>query len=191
MTANSREDFILLAIGSNVGDRANECQCALEFIAGHISDPSTLKCSSLWETDPVGPSETPYLNAVVSAYTTIPPLEWLSAIKKYEASRGRDLEAPRWSAREIDIDILMHGEDPLVHPELHLPHIELTQRLFVLKPLQEVVPTWKDPHHGLGIDYWIRQAPSLSCMKTSVPFGLPRSFNTRAQRPTPTNDSTL
>jgi hypothetical protein len=46
----------------------------------------------------------------------------------------------------------------------------MTQRLFVLLPLQEVEPSWKDPVHHHGIDHWIRQAPSLSCTKTSYSF---------------------
>ena len=161
---------ILLAIGSNVGDRVEECEQALHFIASQASDPAQIRTSSLWETDPVGPSETPYLNGVIKATTERTPLEWLSAIKQYEASRGRDLNAPRWSAREIDIDILMLGQEPLDHPELHLPHKEMTQRLFVLLPLQEVEPDWTDPVHVQGIDHWIRQAPSLSCTKTSNRF---------------------
>jgi 2-amino-4-hydroxy-6-hydroxymethyldihydropteridine diphosphokinase len=161
---------ILLAIGSNVGDRVEECEHALHFIASQVTDPAQIRTSSLWETDPVGPSETPYLNAVIKATTNHTPLEWLTAIKQYEASRGRDLNAPRWSAREIDIDILMLGLEPLDHPELQLPHKEMTQRLFVLLPLQEVEPSWKDPVHHHGIDHWIRQAPSLSCTKTSYSF---------------------
>jgi 2-amino-4-hydroxy-6-hydroxymethyldihydropteridine diphosphokinase len=161
---------ILLAIGSNVGDRVEECEQALHFIASQASDPAQIHTSSLWETDPVGPSETPYLNAVIKATTDLTPIEWLTAIKQYEASRGRDLNAPRWSAREIDIDILMLGHEPLDHPELHLPHKEMTQRLFVLLPLQEVEPGWEDPVHHQGIDHWIRQAPSLSCTKTPYSF---------------------
>lgn len=162
---------ILLAIGSNVGNRVEECEQALHFIASQASDPVKIHTSSLWETDPVGPSETPYLNGVIKATTNHSPLEWLGAIKQYEASRGRDLHAPRWSAREIDIDILMVGHEPLDYPELHLPHKEMAQRLFVLLPLQEVEPGWTDPVHGQGIDHWIRQAPSLSCTKTSYSFG--------------------
>ena len=94
---------ILLAIGSNVGDRMEECEQALHFIASQVTDPAQIRTSSLWETDPVGHSETPYLNAVIKATTNHTPFEWLTAIKQYEASRGRDLNAPRWSAREIDM----------------------------------------------------------------------------------------
>lgn len=46
--------------------------------------------------------------------------------------------------RNIDLDILLYGEEVVAHERLNIPHIGITEREFVLRPLAEYAP--QGPH---------------------------------------------
>ena len=79
------------------------------------------------------------LNQVIELGTTLQPLELLSALKQIEQKLGRQ-PRPKWSDREIDLDILVYNDLHLHTPELTLPHPELAKRKFVLVPLVDIAP---------------------------------------------------
>jgi 2-amino-4-hydroxy-6-hydroxymethyldihydropteridine diphosphokinase len=68
------------------------------------------------------------------------PAALLPLCKKNVPARGRELDAPRPSARPLDVDLLLLGELELVTERLTLPHREVTGRRFVLEPLLELDP---------------------------------------------------
>ena len=80
--------------------------------------------------------------------TREPPELLLRRLKQLERRMGRPLEAPRWSPRLLDLDLLLWGEQILASPDLELPHPAYHLRRFVLKPLAELAPEIQDPRSG-------------------------------------------
>ena len=93
--------------------------------------------SRLFRTRPMGPASAPFLNACVAAETDLPPLELLAALKDIEAAAGRE-PAERWSARALDLDVLLIDEELIRTPTMSVPHPGVAYRRFVLDPLHDV-----------------------------------------------------
>jgi dihydropteroate synthase len=81
---------------------------------------------------------------VVSIRTNKLPLELLTTIKTIEVDIGRT-KTEHWGPREIDIDIIYHGQTVLEVEEITVPHKERANRAFVLTPLAELLPNFVDP----------------------------------------------
>jgi 2-amino-4-hydroxy-6-hydroxymethyldihydropteridine diphosphokinase len=98
-----------------------------------------------------GPEGQPdYLNAVVElrpspAYRD--PRALLAALHDLEARFGRRRRV-RWEARRLDLDLLALGDEVRDEPGLRLPHPRMMERPFVLIPLLDVAPAWRDPRDG-------------------------------------------
>jgi 2-amino-4-hydroxy-6-hydroxymethyldihydropteridine diphosphokinase len=128
----------LLGLGSNVGERRDHLQAAVEGLAS--IGVEALACSSTYDTDPVGEvlEQASFLNACVRVRGELDPLELLDRVKGLERSLGRDGGEVRHGPRALDIDILLLGELELSHERITLPHGELLRRRFVLVPALEL-----------------------------------------------------
>jgi 2-amino-4-hydroxy-6-hydroxymethyldihydropteridine diphosphokinase len=130
-----KEAFI--GFGSNLGERVFFCKRALSLLkeAGEI-----LKVSSLWLSEPWGYKEQPFfINGVLKLKTPFSARELLEFLKKTEKEVGRK-DRFRWGPREIDLDLLLYGEEVIDEKDLKVPHPFLHQRAFVLVPLVEIEP---------------------------------------------------
>ena len=133
MTAPVRPVPVVLALGTNLGDRAEALRSAVTALAG-VEGLDVRRVSPVVETDPVGGPEQPdYLNAVVLATTTLEPLALLRACQQVEADHDRVREV-RWGPRTLDVDVVAYGSSVLDDPVLTLPHPRAHQRAFVLVP---------------------------------------------------------
>ncbi|HAC14398.1 MAG TPA: 2-amino-4-hydroxy-6-hydroxymethyldihydropteridine diphosphokinase [Bacteroidetes bacterium] len=159
-------NHIVLALGTSLGDRKKNLIDASKFIES-ITQPILLK-SSIWETDPVGAAKNIFFNSVVSASYSGTADELITSIKDFELEYGRDMSAPKWSDRLIDIDIITFGQKYSIGSNLEIPHPQYKNRLFVLKPLQEIFPNWMDPLSGDHIDELIFKAAPLHLSKKSL-----------------------
>lgn len=157
---------VVIALGSSLNDKHTYLKDALRFLETILGDD--LKKSSIWETDPVGPSKNTFFNAVVVGETTLKPWELLDALKSHESETGRDTTAARWSDREIDLDIIAYGSTIYVGADLEIPHPRYIDRLFVLEPLREIAPNWLDLESGEHIENLIVRATPLRLSKTSL-----------------------
>ena len=136
---------VFIGVGSNEGDRFKNISDALTAIAATEST-CLLEVAPIIETEPVGgASQEKYLNTAVSIETSLSPSGLLEALKAIERKQGRNMSAPRWSARPIDLDVLFYGDQILKTPELVIPHPLIAQRLFVLEPLCELAPGFIHP----------------------------------------------
>lgn len=157
---------VVIAVGSNLGNRHQMLQKAADYLES-ISDSAVVK-SSIWESEPIGPSKYSFLNAAVMMYTSAKPLEVLKSCKDFEKSAGRDTKSERWAPRLLDLDIITYG-DLVIHEEtLIIPHPEYAKRLFVLLPLKEVGPGWKDPATKKSVQTLIEEAPDMEINKTNL-----------------------
>lgn len=108
--------------------------------------------SRWYESAPVPPSgQPPYVNGVVRCRTTLEPLALLDVLQEVETRLGRVRSVPN-AARTLDLDIISIDNMQLNTDRLILPHPRATQRAFVLHPLHDVAPEWKDPTTGKGLD---------------------------------------
>lgn len=158
-----QEYTTLIALGSNLGDRQAHLVRALAFLEGLSLRP--LRCSSVYESEPVGPAEEPYLNMVAELHWDGSPEYLLHQLKLHEMAQGRNLHSERWTSRPIDLDIIALHPYIIDTPDLSIPHLLYSERLFVLLPLQELHPEWTDPRTGIPIDALIRAAPELKMKK--------------------------
>jgi 2-amino-4-hydroxy-6-hydroxymethyldihydropteridine diphosphokinase len=137
----------VLALGSNLGDRGEILQGGVDAIAG-LSEVSLTAVSPVYETVPVGgPPQPDYLNAVVLAETTYPPLELLDRLHEIEAAFDR-VRVVRWGPRTLDIDIVSVAGEHSKDPELTLPHPRAHERAFVLAPWHDIDPDAELPGYG-------------------------------------------
>jgi len=129
-----------LGLGSNMGDRESHLRAAVELLRERGVEVEAV--SSTYETEPVGEvlDQPDFLNAAIRIRTDFEPEELLDVCKEVEAARGRALDAPRHSARPLDVDLLLLGDLELSTDRLTLPHPEVTSRRFVLAPLLELDP---------------------------------------------------
>ncbi|MCX7085030.1 MAG: 2-amino-4-hydroxy-6-hydroxymethyldihydropteridine diphosphokinase [Methylococcales bacterium] len=129
-----------IGLGSNLEDPIAQINSA-RLAINQIENVKELTFSSLYHSLPMGPQDQPdYTNAVMGVITTLEPLDLLRSLQTIENAQGRVRKGERWGARTLDLDILLYGDEVLDHPDLKVPHIGLTQRSFVLYPLQEIAP---------------------------------------------------
>jgi 2-amino-4-hydroxy-6-hydroxymethyldihydropteridine diphosphokinase len=125
-----------LALGSNLGDRL-EHLCAAARKLDSTKGIDVVRSSRVYETEPVGPPQPQYLNAVIEVDTTLTPRELLDVARGVEDSLGR-IRAERWGPRTIDVDILLYDERTVDEADLVIPHPRMHERGFVLVPLGEL-----------------------------------------------------
>ena len=125
-----------LALGSNLGDRAQYLQAAREALPG--AGVTIVRVARVDETEPVGIRKQPlFLNQVLEVETALEPRPLLDALKAIEHRLGRTARQ-RWGPREIDIDILRYDGRVVDEPGLHIPHAELQNRPFLLDLLEDI-----------------------------------------------------
>jgi 2-amino-4-hydroxy-6-hydroxymethyldihydropteridine diphosphokinase len=138
-----------VGVGGNVGEveiTLEEAMWALD----SLPQTSIRAQSRLYRTPPWGNTEQPpFLNAVVELQTRLAPRVLLDLLLDIEARFGRNrAEGEKWGPRELDLDLLVFGDEQHDEPGMHLPHPHLHERAFVLVPLAEIAPELEI--HGVG-----------------------------------------
>ena len=138
---------VLIALGSNLGDRALFLRRAIYELQRVIH---VVRVSSFIETDPVDAPPPKYLNAVVAGYTDLSPAALLDALHAIEARLGRR-RSTRNAPRTIDLDLILHSANRIRTRTLTLPHPRYREREFVLAPVRELNLRWHDPARGVDL----------------------------------------
>jgi 2-amino-4-hydroxy-6-hydroxymethyldihydropteridine diphosphokinase len=125
---------IYLGLGSNI-EREPHLRAGLDALAGFLTD---VRCSAVFESQPVGIKSGPFFNLVVSAYTDLPLMELDRRLKFIEADNGR--YAPDRKGLPLDIDVLLYGDLVGNFDGLILPRAEILKNAFVLWPLSLMAP---------------------------------------------------
>ena len=152
---------VAIALGSNLGDRRAHLVFGVGQLALHVQN---LSVSSILETAAVDVAapQPAYLNAAVVGHTTLEPEALLETLMQIEHARGRGRPAPR-APRTLDLDLILFGDRVIETPSLVVPHPRFRARQFVLEPLVEIAPDWKDPVSGRTIrELWeeLRNRPA-------------------------------
>lgn len=141
----------LISLGGNLGDRGETLRDAARQIAA-LDGVQSIRSSRLYATPAIGgpPDQPPFLNAAVRITTEIPASELLPRLQQLEHDAGR-VRQQRWSARPIDLDIILYGDLIGDRRFLSVPHPRYTARKFVLMPAAEVAGDMVDPRFGWSI----------------------------------------
>jgi len=111
--------------------------------------------SPTYETQPLYVTQQPeFLNLLVRATTTLSPISLLDSIQTLEVELGRK-PSVRFGPRIIDIDIIDYDSLILNLESLTIPHPRMHERLFVLRPLINIVPNWIHPRTGKTVQQLI------------------------------------
>lgn len=139
---------IYLSLGSNIGDREESINKALELMS---KQALILKKSSFYETDPMDYEEqNRFLNIAVEIETALQPDDLLNFLQSIEKDMGRE-KMFRYGPRNIDIDILLFRNVECNTQRLTIPHPRMKERGFVLIPLKEIAPLLQIQGQSLGL----------------------------------------
>jgi 2-amino-4-hydroxy-6-hydroxymethyldihydropteridine diphosphokinase len=148
---------VYLSLGSNLGDRLERLRAAVDRLRAaseiRFVEASRLYETEPWESEPGKPLQRRqwYLNCAVVIETPLPPERLLGSLQAIEGALGRARppgtpEAGRFAARPVDIDILFYDDRVIsVSDALHVPHLLLHERAFVLRPLADLAPELEHP----------------------------------------------
>ena len=126
-----------IGIGSNLGDREENLHKALELLKS-LEGTELVTFSSIYESEPMYLSAQPdYLNMATRLSTNLSPPKLLEALLSIENEMGR-VRNMKFGPRVIDLDILFFGEQIVDTGSLLIPHPLLYDRMFVLRPLNEI-----------------------------------------------------
>ncbi|WP_223070495.1 2-amino-4-hydroxy-6-hydroxymethyldihydropteridine diphosphokinase [Paenibacillus caui] len=127
-----------IALGANLGNREATLMEAIRRLDEHPRI-TVMRCSSLYETEPVGYLDQPnFINMAIAVRTDLPPEQLLRFMLETEQALGRERKI-RWGPRTVDLDLLWMEGDTRDTAELTLPHPRMMERAFVLVPLSDVV----------------------------------------------------
>jgi 2-amino-4-hydroxy-6-hydroxymethyldihydropteridine diphosphokinase len=142
-TSRDRRVRAFIGLGSNLGDRLDNLRRAVDLLSMGEGQ-EIVATSRVYETDPVGPPQPDYLNAVVEVRASRPGRELLKECLAVETEMGR-VRRERWGPRVIDVDLLTFGDRTIDEPGLTVPHPRMHERAFVLAPLLELEPNPRLP----------------------------------------------
>jgi len=128
-----------IGLGSNLQQPKEQVARAIQELAD-LPDTHVTATSHWYRSNPIGPDEQPdYINGAALLTTYLQPLELLQALQEIENAHDRVREI-RWGARTLDLDILLYGNLRIALPQLQVPHPQLANRHFVLRPLLDITP---------------------------------------------------
>jgi len=143
---------IYISIGSNI-DAEKNIRLAIHALQEHYGK---LILSSVYESEAVGFDGDNFLNLVVALKTDEDVHTVAAILRKIEDDNGRDRSGPRFSARSVDLDLLLYDDLIINENGLELPRDEITKNAFVLLPLEEIAPQLIHPLTGKTMcDHWI------------------------------------
>ena len=133
-----------IAIGSNMGDKKGYLEGAIQGLK-ECTDIQVNKVSALMQSEPYGGVEQDvFLNGMVEIRTLLTPHELLDYLHKLEAAAGRERKV-HWGPRTLDMDIIFYDKLVLEDEVLIIPHVDMQNRDFVLKPMTELNPNFRHP----------------------------------------------
>lgn len=148
-----------IALGSNIGDKKAYLDMAVKHL-NERKDCQVKKVSDYLVTEPYGVTDQDdFLNGALELQTMLDPEELLQALHQIEQEANR-VRTIHWGPRTLDLDILMYDDLVLDTPELHIPHIEMHLRDFVLIPMDQIAPWKRHPLTGKTVEEMLQNLKS-------------------------------
>lgn len=145
-TCRAWED-VYIAVGSNMGDKEGNIRSAIQRLS-ETKGVQVEEVSTLIQTEPYGYTDQDiFLNGCVKLRTWLPPEVLLKRMQEIELLLHRERKI-HWGPRTIDLDMILYGEEVIHTKNLSVPHPDMTNRPFVLEPLDEIAGwAWHPTEH--------------------------------------------
>ena len=130
-----------ISVGSNIDKEKNILTC-LRALALFFGD---LIVSSTYETEPVGFSGDTFYNLLVGFDSELDVKTIAKQLRQIELDHGRTRDCKKFSARTLDLDLILYGDLIISDGRLQIPRDEIERYAFVLEPLAEIAPNLKHP----------------------------------------------
>ncbi|HRG19280.1 MAG: 2-amino-4-hydroxy-6-hydroxymethyldihydropteridine diphosphokinase [Bacteroidia bacterium] len=138
------QNQVVLAIGSNQGNRLEVMQSAIECIHNEVG--TIVKVSRLYETPAWGFESEPFYNCALVMHSPLSADVILGKVLSLEKKLGRvRSEKEGYQSRIIDIDVIAFNEDIIATESLKIPHPLMQERMFVLLPMRDLNLDWRHP----------------------------------------------
>jgi 2-amino-4-hydroxy-6-hydroxymethyldihydropteridine diphosphokinase len=126
-----------LCIGGNLGERLENLEETRDFVLFNMGD--IIQESPIYQSSAWGMEGAPdFLNQVLEIETELTPEQLLAEIEELEEFYGRERKDNQYLNREMDVDILFFGDEPIETEALSVPHPRMHERKFVLQPLNDI-----------------------------------------------------
>ncbi len=133
-----------IALGSNLEDPKKQLNLAIKEIS-ELPGCCINGISSFYENPPVGPQDQPsFINGAIRINTDLEAIDLLNRLQEIEQLHRR-VRKIHWGPRTLDLDIILFGDVTINNPRLIVPHVQMENRSFVLKPLLDIDPNLKMP----------------------------------------------
>ncbi len=140
-----------ISIGSNI-DKDKNIPASLRALEQAFGN---LTVSSIYESDPVGFTGDAFYNLIVGFDSDLVVKTVAKQLRQIELDNGRTRDSKKFSARTLDLDLILYGDLVINDGRLQIPRDEIERYAFVLEPLAEVAPTLKHPiSHISYADLW-------------------------------------
>lgn len=140
-----------IALGSNMGDTKGYLDDAVKKLSDHPLC-EVISVADYIETEPYGGVEQDnFLNSALELKTLLMPEELLDLLNQFEAEANRE-RLVHWGPRTLDLDILFYDDCIIDSKRLHIPHIDLQNRDFVLVPMSQIAPYLRHPVYNCTIN---------------------------------------
>ena len=155
-----------ISIGSNI-DRDKYITAGLSALEQQFGK---LIISSLYESEPIGFSGDNFYNLVVGFDSETDVYVVAQQLRQIEIANGRTPDSQKFSARTLDLDLILYGNLIINDGTLQIPRSDIERYLFVLEPLAEIAPTLKHPVHNLSYrDLW-QKMDKTTAKQHRVPY---------------------
>lgn len=130
-----------ISIGSNINKDKHipASLLALEQAFGKLT------VSSVYESEPVGFKGDAFYNLVVGFDSDLDVKTVAKQLRQIELDNGRTRDSQKFSARTLDLDLVLYGNLILNDGRLQIPRDEIEHYAFVLEPLAEIAPALNHP----------------------------------------------
>ena len=143
-------NIVFLQLGSNLGDRElllKDTIVAIKERVGGVIEKSKVYESTPWRVE----GQESYLNQILKVETGLQAHDVLSVILDVEKNLGR-VRIEKWGERLIDIDIIFYNDSIIETAELCVPHKQMHERMFVLRPLHDIASEMVHPKYNKTVD---------------------------------------
>lgn len=131
--------LVYVGIGSNI-EQDKYIRLAAHYLAESFGEQCLLQLSPVYKTQAVGFKGDDFFNLVASFITDLSPVEVEQILKDIEHKNGRRRDQEKFSARTLDIDLLLYDQEIINHNGISVPRDEIEKYAFVLSPLADLAP---------------------------------------------------